>query len=350
MKKIAYIVGTRPNYVKLCQLSKFFKTDKFNKNIVIDTGQHYSKQLSNNFFKEFKISKPAYILNKKKRINSDIIFAIYSKLPKILKTIRPDKVVVFGDTNSSLAGAICSHFLDIPVIHIEAGVRSYDKNSIEEKNRFIIDQLSKIHIVPTYKAKKNLIKENIDKKNIFFCGDIMLDHFYQNKKVLKKNTNFNKFIFVTLHRSENVDSKKKLNKILKCLSNIKKKIIFAIHPRTLNNIKKFNLKIGKNIKVVPPLSYKETLINIYNSEFVFTDSGGLQKESFFLKKRCIVFRDKTEWREIIYPGANMILNTNLDVKTLKQKILNFKSTFVSEKKNIFGSKRISFKIYQKIIK
>ena len=349
-KKISYIVGTRPNYVKLCQLEKFFKYDKINQHIIIDTGQHYSKNLNKNFFKEFKILKPKFIINKKKQKNSDIILEIYSQLPKILKKINPDKIVVFGDTNSSLAGAICGFLLNIPIVHIEAGVRSFDKKSVEEKNRLIIDHISSMHFVPTINAKKNLLNEGLKSKNIFFYGDIMLDHFKKNKKFIIKNKNeYKNYIFVTLHRSENVDSKVKLKKIFECLGKLNTSILFPIHPRTLTNVNKHKLKIRNNIKLIAPLGYRETLNKIYNSKYVFTDSGGLQKESYFLKKRCIVFRDKTEWKEIIYPGGNMLLKTNLNVNKTIKKINKFNESFKNKKRNIFGNKEIAKKIYKKII-
>ena len=212
MKKIVYIVGTRPNYVKLCQLFQIFKFDKLNKNIIIDTGQHYSKSLSSNFFKEFKISKPDIRINKKVGRNTHIISQIYAKLPNILKKIRPEKVVVFGDTNSSLAGAVCASSLNIPIVHIEAGVRSFDPYSQEEKNRIKIGKISHYHFVPTIKARQNLINEKVPLRNIFFSGDIMFENFKKFRKSLKKKFVKDKYVFLTLHRSENVDKKKKTEK------------------------------------------------------------------------------------------------------------------------------------------
>ena len=349
MKKIVYIVGTRPNYVKLCQLYKIFKFDKKNKNIIIDTGQHYSKSLNNNFFKEFKISKPDIKINKKVGKNTQIISKIYSKLPQILQKICPDKIVVFGDTNSSLAGAACASSLDIPVIHIEAGVRSFDPNSQEEKNRVKIGKISTYHFVPTMKAKKNLINEKVISKNIFFCGDIMFENFTKFKKYLKKKNIKEKYIFLTLHRSENVDKKSKLKKIINCLSKINQKFINPIHPRTLKNFKKFKIKVPNNLDLIEPLSYQQTLNKIYNSQYVITDSGGIQKESYFLKKRCIVLRDFTEWNEILSPRANILLKTKLKSKRIIKIIENFDHKFSDKKKNLFGTKNIAEKIYKRII-
>ena len=307
---------------------------KFN-HVVIDTGQHYDFELSQQFFGEFKIPKANYTLGIKESDSYIQIAKMLESCGQVLQKEKPDLVIVYGDTNSTLSGALASTKLRIPTVHIEAGIRSNDTNSPEEHNRKVVDALSTYLLCPTKQAVENLKKENLSG---IFIGDIMLDLFnsVQDKQTLP---DVNKdYYFVTIHRQENTENIQKLLWIMKQLESLDKMVIFPIHPRTKKALKSILFK-GKNITFVKPVSYAQSISLIKKASFVITDSGGIQKEAYWAKVPCITVREKTEWPETLKNGWNTLhIFPN---QNLAKKIKNFK--FPTKYDNYFGTENISKK-------
>ena len=308
--KTCIIFGTRPEIIKLFPLINILK----NRNIfLIFSNQHYSKNMSFNFFNELKIKKIKYTFNnnnKKKFINN-----FYKYCKKILIKEKPNKIILQGDTNTSLIGCLAAKDYSnlengkVKIAHIEAGLRSYDLSMPEEFNRMIIDHNSDYLFVPTYLQKKNLLKEGIKNKKIFIVGNTISDSIkYFEKKLV--NINHKNFILVTFHRHELLENISRLKKLINIINNIEKnfekKILFPIHPRTKKLIKKFNLKFRKNIKILSPQNYINFLSILKKSDFILSDSGGLQEESCIFNKQHITLRNNTERPETILLNANII--------------------------------------------
>lgn len=317
MKRII-ILGTRPEIIKLSSIiRKISKKDK-----IIHTNQHYSYNMDEIFFKELKLRKPDYNLRIGSGTHGDQTARMLEKIEPILIKEKPDVVIVQGDTNSVLAGALAAAKLNIKVAHIEAGLRSNDKYMPEEKNRIITDHISDYLFPPTKEAKQNLLKEGINKKNIFLVGNTIVDATLENKKYIKQRKNEN-YILLTLHRAENVDDKKRLTYLISEINTIAKeyKIICPMHPRTKKMLMKFNLKLNQNIKIIEPQGYLEFLDLLVNAKLILTDSGGIQEEACILRKPCITLRKSTERPETIDVGANLLMSNNLkkDISSIIKK-------------------------------
>ena len=320
--KIASIIGARPQFIKASPVSAKINSTSSITEVIIHTGQHYEENMSNIFFDEMHIPKPKYNLN----INQMEYGAMVKKMSKeiyaLLLKENIDGVLVYGDTTSTLAGSLSAKKLDVPIFHVEAGLRSFDRSMYEENNRMITDHLSSLLFCPTQNAVENLVKENIS-EGLVFSGDVMYDTFLdfndENNLVDEKYKN-EKYILATIHRRENINSIKKLSSIFKNLEKINKqqKIIMPLHPHTKMKIE--NFKIKTKITFIEPLGYKSMLSMLNKSEMIITDSGGLQKEAYFAKKKCIIVRDNSEWNEIIASGSNIlsspdnILNSFNDLK------------------------------------
>lgn len=298
--KIVTIVGARPQFIKAAPLSVQFLKNGIEE-VIIHTGQHYDKNMSDIFFDELSVPRPKYILQAGGLSHAASTGYMMKEIEKILLLERPSCVVVFGDTNSTLAGALSASKIHIPVAHVESGLRSYNKRMPEEINRICTDHVSNYCFCPTQLSKSNLIKENI-KSDITICGDIMLDTLNMVKSKLRFIKDID--ILVTLHRQENVDNEMRLRKIIMELSRIseKRQICFTVHPRTRKAINKLNLDIGA-IKLIPPLSYIDFLSHLKSCKLLVTDSGGAQKDAYYLKKFCVVLRTETEWVELVKNGV-----------------------------------------------
>jgi UDP-GlcNAc3NAcA epimerase len=347
MKKIITIIGARPQFIKHAPLSKELEK-KFN-SITIHTGQHYDKKMSNLFFSELKITKPTYIFKgiEKYQTHGSQTAYMLDKIEKIFLIEKPDAVLVYGDTTSTLAGALAASKLMIPIIHVEAGLRSYNKNMPEEINRILTDHVSLIKFCPTKSSKLNLIKEGIN-KHIYVTGDIMRESISLVRSKLKNFVN-EPYYFVTLHRPYNTDNKKRLSNILIQLNRLNHKVFLPIHPRTKSKIIYFGLKLENypNIRFIDPVSYTESLSYQNYSNCVITDSGGIQKEAYLLKKKCITLRSETEWIETLRGGWNVLVYNNLtDIHSLvKEKTIK---ELYSPK--IFGVGKVSEKITKILVK
>ena len=323
--KIVTVIGARPQFIKASALSKLIRKERNINEVIIHTGQHYDYEMSSIFFKELNIPKPKYNLNIKSKYHGAMTGKMMEGIEKILLKEKPDYTLVYGDTNSTLAGALASKKLHIPVIHIEAGLRSYNKKMPEEINRVLTDHCSNIFFTPSKLAGRNLKNEGIRQNSIINVGDIMYDIFLSVYKNLKK-TNNTYDILVTIHRAENTNSKSKILNIVKNLNKLSKKynILFPIHPTTKKIMKKLKILklLSKKIKLTKPLSYKEVIYYLKYAKLLITDSGGMQKEAFFAKIQTLTIRNETEWPETISAKWNRLVNPeeNLIYNTAKKYI------------------------------
>lgn len=313
--KVVTILGARPQFIKAAAFSR--AVDKIDniEEIIIHTGQHYDQNMSDIFFEEMNIPKPKYLLQTGGKTHGAMTGQQLEQIENIFLNEKPDLVLVYGDTNSTLAGALAAAKLHIPVAHVEAGLRSFNKKMPEEINRILTDQLSDYLFVPSLLAKKNLLNEGINEEKIFVVGDIMYDVslYYKEKKVKPAwfdSLNLNNFILCTIHRAENTDDKNKLHNIFEGLSLSNKNIILPLHPRTVNKIKEYEIDIPKNIRIVEPVGYLEMVWLEVHSDLIVTDSGGVQKEAYFHNKYCVTLREETEWVELVENGFNLLVGCN----------------------------------------
>ncbi len=325
--KILTILGARPQFIKSAAISKKIINNDLLSEIIVHTGQHFEPKMSDIFFQEMDLPNPDYNLGINQMEREPMIAKMVDELIPILVSENPNAVLVYGDTNSTLAGSLSADKLKIPIFHIEAGLRSFNKSMPEEINRIITDQLSSLLFCPTKNSINNLAKEKID-EGVIFSGDVMYDIFLKFSQNFKKPNNRLKqiksdYILATIHRQENTDDNEKLKSIFSNLDKInnKLKIVMPLHPRTEKKIKEFN--INTNIEIVPPMGYVSMLSLLNHAEIVITDSGGLQKEAYFCKKKCIIIRDETEWVELIDSGVHILsdhqkLHEVLD-ETMKKK-------------------------------
>ena len=313
MKKVIAIVGARPQFIKHFAFELEAKKG-FNLK-TIHTGQHYDENMSNVFFNELGMSQPDYLLNLGGGNHGQQTGSMMIEIENILVNEAPDIVVVYGDTNSTLAGALVASKLHIPVAHIEAGLRSYNKEMPEEINRVLTDHISAFLFVPSEQSLDNLVKEGIT-KNVFSVGDIMKDlvlKSVENSWIIAPEQVDEAYYYVTLHRPYNTDEKDRLLYVLSSLNILNKRVIFAIHPRTRNAMKNFGLEETdfQNITFIAPQSYFSNLGYLYYSEGLITDSGGMQKEAYWLQKKCVTVRKETEWVETLKERMNVLLFNDL---------------------------------------
>lgn len=338
MKKVITILGARPQFIKAAAVSNQMK-GKIDE-ILVHTGQHYDQNMSDVFFEELNIPKPKYHLNIGSGSHGVQTGDMLREIEKVLLEEKPDFVMVYGDTNSTLAGALAASKLLIPVIHVEAGLRSFNKAMPEEQNRILTDHISDLLFVPTQTAVSHLKTEGIT-KGVHLVGDVMYDgilHFskiadHKSKILQELDLKENEFMLCTIHRAENTNDPKRLKSICSALSSVTTKIILPLHPRTVNYIAEYEIKLGENVQVIEPLGYLDMVRLMSACSKIITDSGGVQKEAFFLAKPCITMRDETEWVETVENGWNKIVGAD-EVK-IREAILNFSPT--KERKNYFGS-------------
>ena len=361
MKLIYTILGARPQFIKAAPLSKEINS-KYNdtlKEEIIHTGQHFDENMSGKFFEELQIKQPKYHLNINKGTHGANTGRMIEGVEEILIKKKPNAVIVYGDTNSTLAGALAASKLSIPIFHIESGLRSFNRKQPEEQNRVLTDHLSELCFAPTNQAVINLLNESINKDRIIKTGDIMADsmRIFKEKAnernfLLKKfNIENQNFILLTLHRQENVDFKEILYSILKGISNIKLPIIFPLHPRTKEKINKFGLNhLLKNFIILEPLGFIDMMFLEKNASLIVTDSGGIQKEAYFQKTPCITLRKETEWVELIEHGWNKLTNPN-NYKEIENSINHELNNNLKRKNiNLYGQGYASKEILESIMK
>jgi UDP-GlcNAc3NAcA epimerase len=326
--KIVTILGARPQFIKAGSVSREIIYQQQNganiQEIIVHTGQHYDTNMSDIFFEEMSIPKPDYYLGIGGDSHGAMTGKMIEKIEEVLIKEKPDWVMVYGDTNSTLAGAIAASKLHIRVAHIEAGLRSFNMNMPEEVNRILTDRISTLLFCPTETALSNLKYEAIDKWNsgakAILSGDVMKDGtlFYQNLSQKPNGIDLeDDFVICTIHRAENTDDPVRLASIIKAINEIAlgKQVVLPLHPRTKKILKNGNYDIS-NLSIIEPVGYLNMVWLIDNCNIVMTDSGGLQKEAYFFKKYCITLRDETEWVELIEKGVNTLVGAD------KNKILS----------------------------
>ncbi len=350
MNKIVTIVGARPQFIKAATVSRALAASGV-KEIIVHTGQHFDENMSDVFFEEMEIPRPQYQLDIHGLSHGAMTGRMMEKIESLLIQEKPDYVLVYGDTNSTLAGALAAVKLHIPVAHVEAGLRSYDMHMPEEINRILTDRISSMLFCPTDDAVSNLKKEGFEQ---FDCqiektGDVMFDavKYYKDKaiassKVLEKySLKSSQFVLATLHRAENTDNRERLKAVMEALNEISKTIpvILPLHPRTKQFLT--GLQIATSIQILPPVSYFDMLMLLNHCKLVLTDSGGLQKEAYFFEKFCITLRDQTEWVELVAAGANEIAGADP-----KRIVESFKKNLdrVVTQKALYGDGKAAMKI------
>jgi len=357
MKKIVTILGARPQFVKAAVLSRIIKKHKNIEEIIVHTGQHFDSNMSAIFFDEMMIPKPKYNLEINSMSHGAMTGLMLLEIEKVLIEEVPDAVVVYGDTNSTIAGALAAKKMHIKVVHIEAGLRSFNMKMPEEINRIATDRISDLLSCPTETALDNLKKEGYDNLQILVekHGDIMKDavsyygQFSKEKSsiIIDEKLQKNHFVLATIHRQENTDDEKKLRSIFLGLEEIHKThtVILPMHPRTKAVLNK--LSIHPKIQMIEPVGYYDMLELLKNCSMVITDSGGLQKEAFFNKKQSIIARDETEWVELVENGFAKIVGSDTEdmINTFK-KYLSSNQDFSMQ---LYGD-LVGEKIYQSIYK
>lgn len=314
MIKILTIVGARPQFVKAAALSREIANHAEIEEIIVHTGQHFDTKMSEIFFDEMQIPKPKYNLEIHSLSHGAMTGRMLESIESIILRESPRLVLVYGDTNSTLAGALAAKKIHVKVGHVEAGLRSFNTEMPEEINRVLTDRISDFLFCPTDRAIENLKNEGFGSMNckIIKTGDVMQDaaYFYarqsQGKSTILKDLRLEEFVICTMHRAENTDDISRLKSIISALNKInqKLKVVLPIHPRTKAVIESNNLKVEFNL--IDPVGYFDMIELLKNCELVFTDSGGLQKEAFFFEKNCITMRDQTEWVELVSGGFNLL--------------------------------------------
>lgn len=318
MKNVATVMGTRPQLIKAAAVSRAFASRRSEvKEILINTGQHYDKNMSDVFFEELDIPEPHVNLGVGSGSHASQTGEMMRLIERELLTLKPDAVLVYGDTNSTLAGALTASKIHIPVVHVEAGLRSFNRRMPEEINRVLTDHIADMMFAPTQQAVDNLKKEGIDQKKIFLTGDVMYDAvlFYRKKaeqssKIIKTLELAGKpFVLATIHRAENTDDPARLKAVMATLSDIAKEVtvVFPMHPRTRKALGTPN-DLPSKLKIVDAVGYLDMIALQRACLLVITDSGGVQKEAFLNEKFCIVVRPETEWTELVEHGFNFLAN------------------------------------------
>ncbi|MCW3104597.1 MAG: hypothetical protein JWO09_3037 [Bacteroidetes bacterium] len=365
MIKILTIIGARPQIIKAAALSRAIKNsfaDKI-KEVIVHTGQHYDDNMSEVFFDELDIPRPNYNLNVGSGTHGKQTAFMIEGIEEILMKEKPDRIVLYGDTNSTLAGAVAASKLLIPVVHIEAGLRSFNKAMPEEINRILCDHISTLLFSPTKTGYDNLVKEGFRENNtapysadnpkIFHCGDVMFDNSLYFSEVAEKTTDIleknglekDQFILATVHRNNNTDEPVRLNSLFRALYTIANenncKVVLPLHPRTAKLLSKnlsselySNIKTSSLIKIISPVSFLEMIALEKNASLIMTDSGGVQKEAYFFRKPCIILRAETEWVELVECGSAKIADA--DEKKIIEAFEYFKERKGLEFPHIFG--------------
>ncbi len=337
MKKIHLIVGARPNFMKMAPLYKEFKKYPNEFEIkLIHTGQHYDEKMSKFFFDDLEMPKPDEYLSVGSGSHGVQTAKIMERYEEVLFREIPDLVIVAGDVNSTVACAIDAVKVHIPVAHLEAGLRSFDRSMPEEINRILTDSISDYLLTPSLDGNEHLKNEGIDEEKIYFVGNIMIDSLMNYREKAKKSlimdeigVSKNDFVLITLHRPSNVDSKEGFRIILEAFKEIGKsiKLVFPIHPRSKKNIEKLGLndllKSIPNLKLIDPVGYYDFMNLQMNAKFILTDSGGIQEESTFFGIPCLTLRPNTERPITITEGTNQLVNLETeDIVGKAKNILN----------------------------
>ncbi len=353
--KIVTIVGARPQFIKVAAVSREFVKHSSLKEVIVHTGQHFDHNMSEIFFDEMEIPKPSYNLGIHGKSHGAMTGQMLEKIEVVLIKENPDLVLVYGDTNSTLAGALAARKLNIKLAHVEAGLRSLNMTMPEEINRIVTDRISDLLFCPTENAVSNLKKEGYENFDcrLFNSGDVMYDTalYYSEradqKSSLIRNLGLKDFILCTLHRAENTDDLFRLRSIIDTLNTVNSEIpvVLPLHPRTKKIIEENTIRVA--FRMIEPVGYLDMIQLTKNCALVMTDSGGLQKEAFFFDKYCITLRNETEWTELVDAGYNIPAGSDKEkIISSFQKLRNEKVGFT---KKFFGNGDASAKIAKQIL-
>lgn len=366
--RLITVLGNRPQFVKAAQVSKYILQNSHIQETIIHTGQHYDKNMSDVFFDELGIPTPKYNLSIGSATHGKQTARMLEGIEDILLQEEPDALLVYGDTNSTLAGALAAGKLQIPIVHIEAGLRYYNKLIPEEPNRVFTDYLSSVLFCPTATAVENLKREGIV-EGVYHVGDVMLDCILENKEIALKKIPYKecmsklepysdiqfeginsineirqrKYYLATIHRAENTDSIEKLSNIIESFEALDLPVLFLVHPRTINIIRRdLNHRLYKNILFVKPASYYEMIVLMSHASKILTDSGGIQKEAYFLRTPCVTLTDQTEWIETLDGGWNVLCQ--IDKNDIINKVMNTHTDSKVFENHYFGDGKATEKI------
>lgn len=348
---IVTIVGARPQFVKASALSRVLREEGISE-IIVHTGQHFDDNMADIFFRQMEIPEPKYNLGINSLSHGAMTGRMLEGIEKVLHKEKPSVVVVYGDTNSTLAGALAASKLHIPVAHVEAGLRSFNMKMPEEINRILTDRISDFLFCPTATAVFNLKQEGFEHfpARVVQTGDVMYDvalyysqfSFLKSKILTDLKLEFNPFVLVTLHRQENTDDPARLTDILEALNELSEhfRIVFPLHPRTKNIIARNGIHL--EFDPIDPVGYFDMMELLKRCSLVITDSGGLQKESYFFAKHCLVVRDETEWTELVDLKYNLLVGANK--KNIVQKSMEIKNIVISFDERPYGNGDAAIKI------
>lgn len=312
--KVLSIVGARPEFIQSAPVSKALRSR--HQEILVHTGQHYDYMMSQTFFDQLGIPAPDYNLGAGSGSHGQQTGEILVRLEEVLIKERPDLVIVRGDTNSTLAGALAASKMHIPCAHIEAGERSFDRRMPEEINRLVADAVADLHLCASHNAVTNLVNEGI-RNSVHWVGDVMYDAFLTNREIARKNSHILKqlelesgsYALVTIHRSGTTDDPHRLGQVVEALNQIEERVIFPVHPRTRKALETIDAHFDRHVHLVEPLGYFDMLVLEENARLVATDSGGVQREAYFAQIPCLTLRDETEWIETVQTGWNRLVGT-----------------------------------------
>jgi UDP-GlcNAc3NAcA epimerase len=327
--KIVSIVGARPQFIKAAPLSRALRASLAHTEVLVHTGQHYDEAMSAVFFDELDIPLPEHNLGIGSGPHGAQTGRMLARLEKVLLDERPERVLLYGDTNSTLAGALAAAKLNIAIAHVEAGLRSFNRRMPEEINRVLADHVSELLLCPSQVAVDNLAAEGIT-RGVYLVGDVMADALAYAAERARERSNIlarlelaeRGYLLATVHRAENTDDEARLRAILAAFAEIGEPIVFPIHPRTAKKIEAFDLKSTcgvHNLKFIEPLGYLDMVRLEQSARLILTDSGGIQKEAYWLGRPCVTLRDETEWVETVQAGWNTLVGADTDriVKTVR---------------------------------
>jgi len=355
--KILTVVGARPQFVKAAAVSRILRQYNHVNELLVHTGQHFDANMSDVFFEEMNIPQPDYFLEINNLTHGAMTGRMLEQLEQVMSSEKPNAVLVYGDTNSTLAGALAAVKLHIPILHVEAGLRSFNMKMPEEVNRILTDRISSVLFCPTETAVMNLKNEGYDNiiTDIVLSGDVMEDAalYYSQRSdhistILKSNDlNSSDYILCTIHRQENTDLEENINALVEAINAINNsiKVVIPLHPRTLKKLEAFKLTL--NAKILPPVGYFDMLQLIKNCRLVVTDSGGLQKEAYFFDKFCITLREETEWSELVDNGYNVLAGTSKE--KILESVQKFLDAMFKKKESLYGGGTASDLICKHII-
>lgn len=348
--KIFTIIGARPQFIKASVVSMAIAKHAELEEIILHTGQHFDANMSDIFFEQLGVPRPNYQLGIHGGSHGEMTGRMMIEIEQAMLKEKPDRILVYGDTNSTLAGALVAVKLHIPVAHIESGLRSYNMRMPEEVNRIVTDQVSDILFCPTQTAVDNLHREGFSNKpvQVINVGDVMQDsalYFARRATPPKDFTSYRGFVLATLHRAENTDDLDRLAAIITALNTVHRTVapvVMPLHPRTRASIEKTGIKL--EVRLIKPVGYLEMIWLLQRAGLVLTDSGGLQKEAFFFNKACVTIRDQTEWVELVDLGVNLLVSANKE--SIVDAVTTHLNRLVNDSGQVYGGGLAASRIAQ----